>query len=140
MHSEKEEMKRKMWKTRSRRAAILGKARYAMRQWRRQEKARAAAKGQKSGNAHMRAFSPSGYDPEMLYVECGRCGSPVLWDEGRATQLLSQAGIDPLELDSSCILITDACPACGAKDEYAVRIFRISPTPASALPPLHGNA
>lgn len=138
MRSEKDEMKRKMWKARSRRAAILGKARYAMRQRRRLEKARASAKAQEG--ARTQVLPPAGYDPEMLYVECGRCGAPVLWDEGRATQLLSQAGIDPLELDSSCILITDACPACGAKDEYAVRIFRISPTAASALPPLHGNA
>ena len=40
-----------------------------------------------------------GFDPELLYVECGRCGSsPVLWEDGRATRLLDQAGIDPLEL------------------------------------------
>lgn len=83
---------------------------------------------------------PAGYDPELLYVECGRCGSPVLWSEGKATTLLRQAGIDPMELDPSCIMVTDACPACGTKEEYSVRIFRIAPSGVLGLPPTHGNA
>lgn len=83
---------------------------------------------------------PAGYDPEMLYVECGRCGAPVIWPEGKATTLLKHAGIDPLELDSACILVTDACPACGSKDEYSVRIYRIAANGAMGLPPTHGNA
>lgn len=81
-----------------------------------------------------------GYDPEMLYVECGRCGAPVLWEEGKATELLRQAGIDPVELDSACLLVTDGCPACGTSNEYGVRIFRIASQTMSGLQPLHGNA
>ena len=78
----------------------------------------------------------AGYNPELLYVECGRCGAPVLWEPGKATELLSQAGVDPVELDASCILITDACPACGTSHEFTVRIFRISdkPTELSSHP------
>lgn len=86
------------------------------------------------------AFLPRGYDPELLYVECGRCGAPVLWEPGRATRLLDQAGVDPLELDSSCMLVTDACPACGQSDEYSVRIFRVSNVSPSGFPPTHGHA
>ena len=82
----------------------------------------------------------AGYDPELLYVECGHCGAPVLWDDGRATRLLTEAGIDPLELDSSCILVTEGCPACGDSDEYGVRIFRIAGESKVNLPPTHGNA
>ena len=59
-----------------------------------------------------------GYDPELLYVECGRCGSPVMWEQGRASRILEQAGIDPLELDASCLLVTDGCPMCGSKGQY----------------------
>lgn len=81
-----------------------------------------------------------GYDPEMLYVECGRCGAPVLWEKGRATALLEQAGVDPLELDSSCILLTDACPACGSGHEFTVRIFRISSEGADVFSVTHGHA
>lgn len=83
---------------------------------------------------------PQGYDPELLYVECGRCGSPVVWDDGRATKLLAHAGIDPIELDATCVLVTDACPACGASEEYGVRIFRVTERSSFPLPPSHGNA
>ena len=82
----------------------------------------------------------AGYDPELLYVECGNCGAPVLWDDGRATKLLREAGIDPLELDSSCLLITEGCPACGDRKEYGVRIFRITGDDRAAPPPARGNA
>lgn len=81
-----------------------------------------------------------GYDPELLYVECGRCGAPVLWETGRATDLLNHAGIDPLEIDASCLLVTDACPACGATEEYSVRICRVSDRHPAELPPTHGHA
>ena len=73
-------------------------------------------------------------------MECGRCGSPVLWEDGRASRLLLEAGIDPLELDSSCVLLTDGCPACGSAREYSVRIFRLSEQGATQLTPLHGHA
>lgn len=81
-----------------------------------------------------------GYDPELVYVECARCGSPVIWEPGRATTLLEKAGIDRIELDPACILLTDGCPACGAKSEYSVRIFRIAGHGATALNPMHGHA
>ena len=75
-------------------------------------------------------FQPKRIDPEMLFVECARCGSPVLWEPGRATQLLNEAGIDPLELDSSCLLVTDACPLCShQRKQYTVQIFRICTKP-----------
>ena len=97
-----------------------------------------------------------GYDPELLYVECGRCGAPVLWEPGRATRLLEQAGIDPLELDASCLLITNACPMCGAPDGsdasdgatggpngepgYEVRVFRVGGEGEGFGSPRHGHA
>ena len=73
------------------------------------------------------ALQAHGYDPELLYVECGRCGAPVIWEKGRATRLLEQAGIDRLELDPACLLVTDACPMCtGSSGHYTVQIFRVS--------------
>lgn len=83
---------------------------------------------------------PAGYDPELLYVECSRCGAPVLWEKGRATALLEQAGVDPLELDAHCLLLTDACPACGTGHEFTVRIFRVSPGGADSFSLPHGHA
>lgn len=84
--------------------------------------------------------APQGYDPELLYVECGRCGSPVMWEQGKATHILNQAGIDPLELDASCLLVTDGCPMCGGKGHYTVQIFRVSAGAESRRPPYYGNA
>ena len=79
-------------------------------------------------------------DPELLFVECGRCGAPVLWDPGRATRLLAQAGVDPLELDSSCLLMTDGCPFCRPAGQYTVQIYRVSNVKEGQLPPLVGHA
>ena len=81
-----------------------------------------------------------GYDPELLYVECGRCGSPVMWEQGKATHILGVAGIDPLELDASCLLVTDACPTCGGTGHYTVQIFRVSGDAQTRRPPYFGNA
>ena len=94
-----------------------------------------------------------GYDPELLYVECGRCGAPVLWEPGRATRLLDQAGIDPLELDASCLLVTNACPMCGTPEAgegatdgpdgepgYEVRVFRVGGEGEGFGSPRQGHA
>jgi len=80
------------------------------------------------------------YDPELLYVECGRCGAPVIWEPGRATRILEVAGIDPLELDASCMLSTDSCSMCSKKKGYTVQIFRLSSGPGSQRPRSFGTA
>ena len=80
------------------------------------------------------------WDPELLFVECGRCGAPVLWGEGRTQRILDAAGIDPLELDASCALITDSCPACGGRKAYTLQICRIGSGPASRRPRWYGTA
>ncbi|MBR4741346.1 MAG: hypothetical protein IK079_00390 [Desulfovibrio sp.] len=85
-------------------------------------------------------LQPKSFDPELLYVECGRCGAPVIWERGKASLLLHEAGIDPLELDSSCLLVTDACPMCSRKKkQYTVQIYRIS-TSIEQYAQLCGNA
>ena len=70
-----------------------------------------------------------GYDPELMIVECARCGRPVLWEPGRSTEVLACAGIDPLELDVRCLLLTEGCPHCRPRQRegYNVRIFRLTP-------------
>lgn len=90
----------------------------------------------------VRSFPPArkGYDPELLFVECSRCGAPILWESGKATKLLDKAGIDPLELDASCMLITDACPSCSRQKEYTVKIFRLSGDDNTDFPPKMGHA
>ncbi len=64
-------------------------------------------------------------DPDMLMVECVRCGAPVLWEKGQAKKVLESVGIDPLELDPYCLLVTDGCPQCSDNEEYAVQVYRV---------------
>ena len=37
---------------------------------------------------------PEAFDPDMLYVECGHCGAPIVWEKGRTRRLLAEAGYD----------------------------------------------
>jgi hypothetical protein len=69
-----------------------------------------------------------GYDPELMIVECARCGRPVLWESGRSTAVLAGVGIDPLELDAHCLLMTDGCPDCRPrqKEGFSVQVFRLT--------------
>lgn len=73
------------------------------------------------------SFPKTGYDPEMLFVECSRCGNPIVWERGRTTEILDGAGIDALELDSHCLLVTDGCPQCSSSGAYHIQIFRVAP-------------
>ncbi len=77
------------------------------------------------GKNPISSLTKNGYDPEMLFVECGKCGSPIVWEQGRATEILHSAGIDALELDPHCLLVTDGCPRCSKGKMYHVQIFRV---------------
>ena len=68
-----------------------------------------------------------GFDPEMLFVECARCGNPILWEAGKTTRILEGAGIDALELDPHCLLVASGCPRCSQGGVYHVQIVRVQP-------------
>lgn len=61
------------------------------------------------------------YDLELLYVECATCGRPVVWESGKTTALLHEAEINLEELDASCMLLAETCPACHP-DLLAVKV------------------
>lgn len=76
------------------------------------------------------------YDPELLYVECQVCGKPVLWEEGKTTELLLTAGVDISRLDERCMIVSEGCPSCApsAKDGYTLAVVRIAGlTPEEAM-------
>lgn len=76
------------------------------------------------------------YDPELLYVECHRCGKPVIWEKGKTTELLLAAGVDLSKLDERCMIVSEGCPACSpAADEgYTLAVVRIAGlTPEEAV-------
>ncbi|QGY39722.1 hypothetical protein GM415_06185 [Pseudodesulfovibrio cashew] len=80
------------------------------------------------------------FDPELLYVECSRCGQPVLWQYGTTTKLLNLAGIDPASLDERCVIMSEGCPGCTPdKSSFTTQVIRLNkekegrrPMPATA--------
>ncbi len=67
-----------------------------------------------------------GFDPELLFVECSKCGNPIMWEKGRSTEILLTAGVDPLEIDAHCLLVSDGCPRCSRDNVYHVQIYCVS--------------
>lgn len=74
------------------------------------------------------SVAPLSYDPELLYVECQVCGKPVLWEEGKTTELLEAAEIDLHSLDNTCMLVSDGCPHCHpeAWEGFTLSIVRLA--------------
>lgn len=76
------------------------------------------------------------YDPELLYVECQNCGKPVLWEQGKTTELLTAAGVDLSKLDDRCMIISEGCPVCspGTEDGFSLAVVRLAGlTPEEAI-------
>lgn len=80
------------------------------------------------------------FDPELLYVECNKCGQPVLWAEGMTSKLLKLADIDPASLDERCVIMSEGCPGCSPGEKsFTTQVVRLgaekkghSPMPAVA--------
>jgi hypothetical protein len=66
------------------------------------------------------------FDPELLYVECAKCGQPVLWSPGDTTRILAWAGIDVTSLDEKCMIVSEGCPACQpGKNSFNTQVVRL---------------
>jgi len=66
------------------------------------------------------------FDPDLMYVECGECGNPILWEAGRTRQILELAGIDTKGLDERCCLISEGCPMCKPDaSHFATQVVRL---------------
>ncbi|MGE4297763.1 MAG: hypothetical protein AB7E47_07010 [Desulfovibrionaceae bacterium] len=73
--------------------------------------------------------APHDHDPEMLYVECGRCGRPVLWEAGRTTAMLARSGVEMDLLDDHCLIVSAGCPACMPdQNHFETRVVRLRET------------
>ena len=97
--------------------------------------ARQVATGEARLGGYNRESSPH-YDPELLYVECHSCGKPVLWEQGKTTELLLAAGVDIAGLDERCLIVSEGCPSCAPleKEGYTLAVVRIAGlTPEEAV-------
>ncbi len=76
------------------------------------------------------------YDPELLYVECARCGQPVLWSPGDTTRILAWAGIDTVNLDEKCMIVSDGCPGCQPEQSsFSTQVVRLRKSPEGRARP-----
>lgn len=67
------------------------------------------------------------FDPELLYVECSRCGQPVLWQNGMTSKLLKLADIDPSSLDERCVIMSEGCPGCTpGETSFMTQVVRLN--------------
>jgi hypothetical protein len=66
------------------------------------------------------------FDLELLYVECSRCGQPVLWNPGDTTKVLTWAGVDTRGLDEKCMIVSEGCPLCRpGQNSFSTQIVRL---------------
>lgn len=66
------------------------------------------------------------FDPELLYVECSKCGRPVVWRAGDTTRVLEMAGIDAGEIDERCLMLSEGCPECMPEENaFTTQVVRL---------------
>jgi hypothetical protein len=71
--------------------------------------------------------SAAPFDPELLYVECASCGEPVIWEPGKSTEILHWSGMSILEIDATCMIVSQGCPHCTPEEEFFdTQIVRLS--------------
>ncbi len=65
------------------------------------------------------------FDPELLFMECGRCGRPILLEPGDSTDMVLELGVAPESLDATCLLMCDGCPECSPEEPiYDTHVVR----------------
>lgn len=55
---------------------------------------------------------------DLLYAECSRCGQPVLLEPDQTADVILWSGINPTQLDLSCMILSEGCPMCDPEEEY----------------------
>ncbi|WP_333525945.1 hypothetical protein [Desulfocurvibacter africanus] len=61
---------------------------------------------------------PKRFANDLLYAECSRCGQPVLLEPDQTADIILWSGLNPLQLDLSCMILSDGCPLCDPEEEY----------------------
>jgi hypothetical protein len=73
-----------------------------------------------------KAFPGQDFDLETLYVECSRCGRPLIWEKGTTTFIIQSSGIDK-NLGSDWLMLSRGCPVCSPDDdEFVLTLARPS--------------
>jgi hypothetical protein len=73
------------------------------------------------------------FDPDLLYIECAKCGRALNWERGETSLFLLRSGIDSGNLDWSFMILSMGCSNC-SPDElgYLTKLVQISQKEAPA--------
>lgn len=73
------------------------------------------------------------FDLETLYVECARCGRPLIWEKGTTTFIIQSSGIEK-SLGSDWLILSLGCPSCSPDQaEFVLTLARPGNNPAGSL-------
>lgn len=82
--------------------------------------------GSTTKKSDRKSFPGQDFDLETLYVECSRCGRPLIWEKGTTTFIIQSSGVDE-NLGSDWIMLSRGCPACSpGDDEFVLTLARPS--------------
>lgn len=80
------------------------------------------------------------FDPDLMYVECGRCGLPVIWEAGKSAEVVEWSGIRLDDLDAGCMIVSDGCPTCTPSEHsFATHVVRLELGDGRPPPPPGGK-
>jgi hypothetical protein len=67
------------------------------------------------------------FDPDLLYIECAKCGRALNWDKGETSLFLVRSGINTGTLDWSFMILSMGCANC-SPDElgYMTKLVQVS--------------
>jgi hypothetical protein len=67
------------------------------------------------------------FDPDLLFIECSKCGRALNWEKGATSMFLVRSGIDTGNLDSSFMILSMGCANC-SPDElgYLTKLVQFS--------------
>lgn len=73
------------------------------------------------------------FDLETLYVECARCGRPLIWEKGTTTFIIQSSGIEK-SLGSDWLILSMGCPSCSPDQlEFVLTLARPGSNSARSL-------
>jgi|GEM_PF-6742822 len=86
--------------------------------------------------SNKKTSSTHNFDPEMIYVECARCGRPLIWEKGTTTFIIQSSGVGR-HLSPDWLILSRGCPTCSPdQDEFVLTLGRPGDNPVHSL---HGK-
>jgi hypothetical protein len=67
------------------------------------------------------------FDPDLLFIECAKCGRALNWEKGETSMFLVRSGISTGNLDLSYMILSMGCTDC-SPDEfgYLTKLVQVS--------------